>query len=259
LALVTFTGSPAVGWSLRRQLADGVRVILELGGNAGMIVHDDANLTAAAQAACRGGYANAGQTCISVQRVYVQEHVYDKFLELFVTKVKSLKLGNPLHEDVDVGPLIDVAASHKTMQWIEEAVAGGAKIVAGGKLFDKNIIEPTILVDTKPNMSVVCQEVFAPIVTVMKYSTIDDAIDAINDPRWGLQAGVFTSNLEVAFKAAQKIDVGGVMINDCPTFRADHIPYGGRRESGIGLEGVRYALMEMTQPKFICVNLPRLD
>ena len=259
LAMLTFTGSPEIGWGLRQQIAPGVRVILELGGNAGVIVHGDANLETAARAACRGGYANAGQTCISVQRVYVQENAYDKFVELFVGMVKGLKTGDPLDDTTDVGPLIDKGASEKTIEWINEAVKQGAKVLSGGKLLPKNAVEPTVLANTTPEMLVICQEVFGPIVSVMKYKDINEAIDSVNDARYGLQAGIFTQNIEVAFKAARRIDVGGVMINDAPTFRADHMPYGGRRESGVGLEGVKYALQEMTQPKFVCLNLPPLD
>jgi acyl-CoA reductase-like NAD-dependent aldehyde dehydrogenase len=258
VAMVTFTGSPEVGWRMRQQVAPGIRMILELGGNAGIVVHDDADIELAARAACRGGYSNAGQTCISVQRIYVQEKAYDKFVETFVNLVKNLKTGDPLDDATDVGPLIDTGAADKTVEWIKEAIAGGAKIVAGGNRKPNNVVEPTVLVDTKAQMKVVCQEVFGPIVAVMKYKDIDEAIHAMNDSRYGLQAGVFTRNLEIAFKAARLIDVGGVMINDAPTFRADHMPYGGRKESGLGLEGVRYALQEMTQPKFICLNLPPL-
>ncbi len=259
IAMLTFTGSPEVGWRLRKEVSPGVRMILELGGNAGVIVHDDADLEAAARAACRGGYANAGQTCISVQRVYVQEKVYDEFLGIFVDMVKALKTGDPLDDSTDVGPLIDDGAAAKTVEWIDAAVAGGARLVTGGKRSDRNVVEPAVLVDTRPDMLLVCQEVFGPVVSVMKYATIDDAIEKINDPHYGLQAGVFTKNIEIAFKAARRIEVGGVMVNDAPTFRADHMPYGGRKQSGLGLEGVRYALAEMTQPKFVCLNLPKLD
>jgi acyl-CoA reductase-like NAD-dependent aldehyde dehydrogenase len=255
LACLTFTGSPDVGWRLRGEVHPGTRVILELGGNAGIVVHDDADLEAAAQAACRGGYAHAGQVCISVQRVYVQEKVYDKFLKLFVEKVRALKVGNPVDENTDVGPLIDRGSVTQTVDWIDKAVKEGAKVVAGGNRLDNNCVEPTILVDTRPGMLVVSKEVFGPVVSVMKYGTIDDAIKAMNDGRYGLQAGVFTQDINVAFKAARAIDVGGVMVNDAPMFRADHMPYGGRKESGLGLEGVKYALQEMTQPKFICLNL----
>lgn len=255
LACVTFTGSPEVGWRLRGEVAPGTRVILELGGNAGIVVHNDADLEAAAQAACRGGYAHAGQVCISVQRVYVQEKVYDQFLKLFTEKVKALKVGNPLDEQTDVGPLIDEGSVKQTVDWVQTAVKDGAKLVSGGKELNNNCLEPVILTDTKPTMKVVCQEVFGPVVSVMKYDTIDNAIKAMNSGRFGLQAGVFTQDINVAFKAARGIDVGGVMVNDAPMFRADHMPYGGRKESGLGLEGVKYALQEMTQPKFICLNL----
>lgn len=255
LACLTFTGSPEIGWKMRGDVHPGTRVILELGGNAGIVVHDDADLDLAAQAACRGGYAHAGQICISVQRVYVQEKVYDQFIKLFTEKVKALKVGDPLEEGTDVGPLIDKGSVEKTLEWVETAVKGGAKVVSGGKELNNNLVEPVVLVDTKPDMLVVCQEVFGPIVSVMKYDTIDNAIEAMNDSRYGLQAGVFTKDIDVAFKAARSIDVGGVMVNDAPTFRADHMPYGGRKESGLGLEGVKFALQEMTQPKFICLNL----
>jgi acyl-CoA reductase-like NAD-dependent aldehyde dehydrogenase len=258
IAMLTFTGSQEVGWDLRKQIAPGTRIILELGGNAGLVVHNDADLDAAARAAARGGYVNAGQTCISVQRVYVQETKYDEFVKLFVDHVKKLKVGDPLEEATDVGPMIDSGAVEKTLSWIKEAAAGGAKILAGGNKQANNVLEPTVLVDTKPELSVVCQEVFGPVVAVMKYSDIDEAIALMNDSRYGLQAGVFTGSLEIAFKAARSIDAGGVMVNDGPTFRADHMPYGGRKESGVGLEGVRYAISEMTQPKFICLNLPPL-
>ncbi|MBX9671010.1 MAG: aldehyde dehydrogenase family protein [Candidatus Obscuribacterales bacterium] len=255
IACITFTGSPEVGWKMRGEVHPGTRVILELGGNAGIVVHHDADLEAAAQAACRGGYAHAGQVCISVQRVYVQEKVYDQFLKLFTEKVKALKVGNPLDEQTDVGPLIDEGSVKQTVEWVEKAVKDGAKVMLGGKTLANNCLEPVILADTKPDMLVVCKEVFGPVVSVMKYDTIDNAIKEMNDGRFGLQAGVFTQDINVAFKAARSIDVGGVMVNDAPMFRADHMPYGGRKESGLGLEGVKYALQEMTQPKFICLNL----
>lgn len=258
IAMLTFTGSQDVGWNLRHQIAPGTRIILELGGNAGLVVHGDADLDAACRAACRGGYVNAGQTCISVQRIYVQENIYDRFIDKFVGLVKNLKIGDPLDESTDVGPMIDTGSVDKTAEWIEDAVKGGAKLLCGGKKHKNNVLEPTVLSETKPELSVVCQEVFGPVVAVMKYKNIDEAITMMNDSRYGLQAGVFTSNLEIAFKAARLIDAGGVMVNDAPTFRADHMPYGGRKESGVGLEGVKYAIAEMTQPKFICLNLPSI-
>ncbi|MBY0357379.1 MAG: aldehyde dehydrogenase family protein [Candidatus Obscuribacterales bacterium] len=258
IAMLTFTGSQDVGWRLRHQIAPGTRIILELGGNAGLVVHGDADLEAASRAACRGGYVNAGQTCISVQRVYVQDKVYDQFVDKFVGLVKNLKLGNPIEETTDIGPMIDSGSVDKTLEWIEGAVKSGAKLLAGGKKQANNLLEPTVLTETKADLPVVCQEVFGPVVAIMKYKDMDEAIALMNDSRYGLQAGVFTQNLELAFKAARQIDAGGVMVNDAPTFRADHMPYGGRKESGVGLEGVKYAIAEMTQPKFICLNLPPL-
>jgi len=255
LACLTFTGSPDIGWQLRQSVHPGTRVILELGGNAGIVVHKDASLDKAVQAACRGGYAHAGQVCISVQRVYVHEDIYDEFVKRFTARVKELKVGDPLDESTDVGPMIDAGAVEKTRQWVDKAVDGGARALTGGPARSNNLLDPVVLVDTRADMEVVACEVFGPVVSVMKYDTIDNAIEAMNDTRYGLQAGVFTSDINVAFKAARNIDVGGVMVNDAPTFRADHMPYGGRKESGLGLEGVRFALMEMTQPKFICLNL----
>lgn len=259
IAMLTFTGSAQVGWDLRKQIAPGTRIVLELGGNAGVIVHDDADIDAAVKGIARGGYSNAGQSCISVQRVYVQEKVYDKFLKDFTAAVKALKVGDPLDDATDVGPVIDEPSAVKTVEWVKQAEQSGAKVQTGGKIINKNLMEPTVISDTKSDMNVVCQEIFGPVVTVMKYTTIDQAIAAVNDSRYGLQSAVFTKNLEIAFKAARQIDAGGVIINDPSTFRADHMPYGGRKESGIGLEGVRYAIHELTQPKFICINLPPLQ
>lgn len=259
LAMLTFTGSQDVGWNMRREIAPGTRIILELGGNGGLVVHSDADLQAAAKAAARGGYVNAGQTCISVQRIYVQESCYEEFLKLFVDIVSKMPCGDPLDEKTEVGPMIDSGSVDKTLIWIDEAQKGGAKVLTGGKKRTNNILEPTVLVDTKKEMKLVCHEVFGPVVAVMKYKEIDEAIELMNDSRYGLQAGVFSRNIEVAFKAARLIDAGGVMVNDAPTFRADHMPYGGRKESGVGLEGVKYAIQEMTQPKFICLNLPPLS
>lgn len=255
IAVLTFTGSQEVGWRLRGEVWPGVRVILELGGNAGIVVHSDADLVAAAKAACRGGYAHAGQICISVQRVYVQSGVYDKFMQLFKDLVSDLKVGDPMDDGTDVGPLIDKSSVDKTVDMVSQAVKAGATLVAGGASRGNNIVEPAILADTTAKMDVVCEEVFGPVVSVMKYDTIDDALAKMNDSKYGLQAAVFTANMDVAFKLARGIDAGGVIVNDSPTFRADHMPYGGRKESGLGLEGVRYALTEMTQPKFICLNL----
>jgi acyl-CoA reductase-like NAD-dependent aldehyde dehydrogenase len=255
VALVSFTGSPEVGWKMRGEVHAGTRISLELGGNAALIVHEDADLEAAAAASCRGGYGHAGQTCISVQRVYVQKNIYDKFVKIYKDKVGALKVGDPLDDATDMGPMIDASAVKKTEEMVADAVKSGARVICGGEAAQANLLKPVILENATHQMTVVCQEVFGPVTALMKYDTIDDAINAVNDSDFGLQAGVFTKNMDVAFKAARGIDVGGVIVNDAPTYRADHMPYGGRKESGAGLEGVKYAIHEMTQPKFICLNL----
>lgn len=255
LAMLTFTGSTEVGWNFRKEVQPGVKLVLELGGNAAVIVDHDADLKAAASAVCRGGFGHAGQTCISVQRVYVQNSVYDKFMQILPDLVKSLKIGNPLDDQTDVGPLIDERAAKKVSEWLQEAISSGAKLIVGGKVHPNNLIEPAILTNTKPDMSVVCKEVFGPVICVIKYDSIDEAIAAVNETRYGLQSSIFTTNIETAFKAARLINTGAVHINDA-SFRLDHMPAGGRKESGMGLEGVRYAIEEMTQPKLITLNLP---
>ncbi|HEY9759337.1 MAG TPA: aldehyde dehydrogenase family protein [Oculatellaceae cyanobacterium] len=257
VALISFTGSPEVGWRLRKEIHEGTRIALELGGNAALVVHDDADLELAAKAACRGGYAHSGQTCISVQRIYVQAKVYDEFLKIYKPMVVALKVGDPLDENTDMGPMIDADAVENTRQMVDQALGSGASLACGGKYNPKNCVDPIVLTGTTHDMTVVHKEVFGPVTAVMKYDTIDDAVKAVNDSRYGIQAGIFTKNLEVAFYAGRNMDVGGVIVNDAPTFRADHMPYGGRKESGAGLEGVKYAIHEMTQPKFICLNLPR--
>lgn len=257
VALISFTGSPEVGWRLRKEIHAGTRIALELGGNAALVVHDDADLELAAKAACRGGYGHSGQTCISVQRIFVQEKVYEQFLQIYTPMVAALKVGDPLDESTDMGPMIDKDAVENTRQMVDEAIASGAQMVHGGKFEAKNCVAPILLTGTTNDMTVVYKEVFGPVTAVMKYDTIDDAVSAVNDSRYGIQAGIFTKSLETAFFASRNMDVGGVIVNDAPTFRADHMPYGGRKESGAGLEGVKYAIHEMTQPKFICFNLPR--
>jgi acyl-CoA reductase-like NAD-dependent aldehyde dehydrogenase len=256
VALLSFTGSPEVGWRLRTEIHAGTRIALELGGNAALVIHDDADLELAARAACRGGYGHSGQTCISVQRIYVQAKVYEQFLKIYKPMVAALKVGDPLDEATDMGPMIDTDAVENTRQMVNEALSGGAQMVHGGTYEAKNCVAPIILTGTTHDMTVVYKEVFGPVTAVMKYDTIDDAINAVNDSRYGIQAGIFTKDLETAFFAGRNMDVGGVIVNDAPTFRADHMPYGGRKESGAGLEGVKYAIHEMTQPKFICFNLP---
>ena len=251
--MISFTGSAAVGWMLKGK-AGKKRVVLELGGNAGVIVESDADLDHAADRCAVGGYAYSGQTCISVQRIYAHESVYQAFLEKLVQRVGSLKAGNPAEDSTIVGPLIDEGAAKRVEAWINEAAAAGAKVRVGGKR-QGSVIEATVLTDVTPEMKVSCQEVFGPVVTVTPYVKFDDALAGINDSPYGLQAGVFTRDIKKAFQSYRDLDVGTVLINEIPTFRADHMPYGGVKDSGLGREGLRYAIDEMTEIKLLVLNL----
>ena len=252
IRLLTFTGSPAVGWSLKSR-AGRKRVTLELGGNAGVIVHKDADVAYAAERVVWGGFSYAGQSCISVQRVYVHEDVYQSFVEAFLARVRGLKVGDPLDEATDVGPVIDPGAAERVELWVEEARKGGATVLEGGSRTD-NIWQPTVLAEIKPEMLVSCQEVFAPLVVLYRYADIRQAIAAVEESDFGLQAGLFTNDLNVVKQAFDDIDVGGLMINDVSTFRIDHMPYGGVKHSGFGREGLRYAIEEMTELKLLTFN-----
>ncbi|MBI3962604.1 MAG: aldehyde dehydrogenase family protein [Deinococcus sp.] len=255
IKMLTFTGSAEVGWGLKAR-AGKKRVTLELGGNAATIVHHDADLERSAERCTFGGFSFAGQSCISVQRIYVHERVFNFFMEKFVPKVQALRLGDPLEEATDLGPLIDREAAEKAKAWIDEAVAGGAKVATGGKLRGA-MLEPTVLVDVKPDMKVSCQEAFAPLVTVVPYKEVDEVLALVNDSAYGLQAGLFTYDLQFIWKAYEEIEVGGLMINDVSTYRIDHMPYGGVKDSGLGREGLRYAIEEMTELKLLGLD-PRL-
>jgi len=250
--LFTFTGSCDVGWRLK-SIAGKKRVTLELGGNAAAIVDEDAPLEVAAEKCVRGSFANAGQICISIQRIFVHNSVYEPFIQMLVTKTKGLVLGNPLEERTDVGPLIDGSAVEKTEAWVKEALASGARALTGAARRG-SIYEPTILVDVRPDLKVSCCEVFAPVVVVDRFSNIVEAIAKANDSTFGLQAGVFTHNLDAAMKAFELLEVGGVVLNDVPTYRVDHMPYGGVKDSGLGREGLKYAIEEMTELKLLAVN-----
>jgi acyl-CoA reductase-like NAD-dependent aldehyde dehydrogenase len=251
--LLSFTGSAAVGWELKKR-AGKKRVVLELGGNAGVIVHSDADLDYAAERCVTGGFSYAGQSCISVQRIYVHRPVFDKFIELLVAGVRKLRVGEPLDESMDVGPLIRERDAIRAEQWINEAVAGGARVQCGGTRRG-SYLEPTVLTDTTAQMKVICEEVFAPVVTVEPYERFEDAVARINDSPYGLQAGVFTRDMKLLFGAYEELQVGGVIAGDVPTFRIDHMPYGGTKDSGIGREGLRYAIEEMTEPKLLAMNI----
>jgi len=251
--VVSFTGSAAVGWMLKAK-SGKKRVLLELGGNAGVIVEPDADVALAAQRCAVGGYAYSGQTCISVQRVFVHESVYDRFVEQFVARVKALAAGDPADEATVIGPLIDEAAAKRVEQWIQEAVVQGARVLAGGKR-SGSVVEATVLADVTPAMKVSCREVFGPVVTVSRYKDFSVALALLNDSDYGLQAGVFTQDVDRIFRAYRELEVGAVLANEIPTFRAEHMPYGGVKDSGLGREGVRYAIEEMTELKLLILNL----
>jgi acyl-CoA reductase-like NAD-dependent aldehyde dehydrogenase len=221
-----------------------------LGGNAGCIVHEDADLERAATRCAVGGFSYAGQSCISVQRIFVHENAYEKFVSALVSKVEKLKLGDPADEATDVGPLIRQSDVERVQLWVDAAVSEGAKVLTGGHA-RKSMFEPTVLTGTKVTQKVNCMEVFAPVVTVEKYRTFDEALRRVNDSPFGLQAGVFTDSSKLIFEAFARLDVGGVMINDVPTVRIDHMPYGGVKDSGLGREGVKYAMEEMMERKLL--------
>jgi acyl-CoA reductase-like NAD-dependent aldehyde dehydrogenase len=252
IRMLSFTGSPAVGWSLKSQ-AGRKRVTLELGGNGAVIVHRDADVAYAAERIAWGGFVQAGQSCIAVQRVYVHSDVYEPFTEEFLARVRDLQVGDPLDEETDVGPLIDDGAAERVTAWVEEAVEGGAEMLAGGG-HEERVWEPTVLTALSDDMRVACQEVFAPVVGVWKYSDVREAIRAVGLGDYGLQAGVFTNDLELVEAVFADVEVGGIMVNEVPTFRVDHMPYGGVKQSGMGREGLRYAIEEMTELKLLAVN-----
>ncbi|MGH2697945.1 MAG: aldehyde dehydrogenase family protein [Actinomycetota bacterium] len=251
-AKISFTGSSEVGWNLRSE-APKKAITLELGGNAGVIVHSDADLERAAQRVAFGGYYQAGQSCISVQRVLVHSEVVDRFNELLVAEVNKLKTGDPLDPETDVGPVIDHDSLERISQWVDEAVQAGAEILTGGKREDPFYV-PTVLTNTDANMKVRCEEIFGPVVTVNTYDDFEVAVSEVNNSRYGLQAGVFTSDVNRLMAAWRDIRVGGLIANDVASFRADQMPYGGSKDSGAGREGLRYAMEEMTEPRIMVLS-----
>jgi len=252
LAMLTFTGSPAVGWALRAR-AGRKRVTLELGGNAPVIVHADADASYAAERIAWGATVQSGQSCISVQRVYVHGSLWDSFVPDLVARIDALRTGDPLDPDTDVGPLIDTAAADRVEAWVQEAVDAGARILTGGARQGR-VYEPTVLADVKEDMRVSCQEVFAPVVGVVRYDDVTSAIRAAGTSEFGLQAGLFTNDLRVIDEAFDELETGGLVVNDVSTFRVDHMPYGGVKSSGSGREGLRYAIEEMTELKLLTLN-----
>jgi acyl-CoA reductase-like NAD-dependent aldehyde dehydrogenase len=247
--VLTFTGSGAVGWKLRER-APRKKVLLELGNATPVIVEPDAELDVVAGKMAANAFSFAGQSCISVQRIYVHDDAYDSFLDRFVPRVEALKVGDPADEETDVGPVIDEDARERILAWIAEARDAGARIVTGGDL-DDGLIRPTVIADAAPELKVSCEEVFGPVCTVNRYETLGEAIALANGTRYGLQAGIFTARLDAALRAARELEFGGVTVNEAPTFRADQMPYGGVKDSGNTREGPAYAVRELTEERVV--------
>jgi acyl-CoA reductase-like NAD-dependent aldehyde dehydrogenase len=254
IAMISFTGSGPVGWGIRER-APRKHVALELGNSTPVIVTEDADLVRAAARIAASGFTHAGQSCISVQRVYVHESVHDAFLTHLVTAVGGLVVGDPADEATEVGPVITPTAHQRVREWIAEAVAAGATIATGGSAHD-GLIEPTVLDGITPSMKVTCDEVFGPVVGVAAYHTIDGAIALCNGTGYGLQAGIFTARVDAAIAWAARLEFAGVVINDTPTFRADQQPYGGIKGSGNTREGPHYAVRSMCEPRLVILELP---
>ncbi len=253
IKMVSFTGSPDVGWRLKEQCGKK-KITLELGGNAGVIVHDDADLKSAVPKIAVGGFSYAGQSCISVQRILVQESIYEEFKKQFVAHVREhIQTGDPRDKKTVIGPMIDSGALERIAGWVEAARKSGAKILCGGNVTGR-CLDATVIEKPARDLDVCAKEAFAPVVTLHSYKTFEDALHAVNDSDFGLQAGVFTRDIGRAMKAFEELEVGGVLINNVPTFRVDNMPYGGLKESGFGREGVRYAMEEMSELKSLLLN-----
>jgi len=256
IKMLSFTGSADVGWALK-QIARKQRVVLELGGNSGSFVDQSADLTWAAKQLTMGGFAHAGQSCIAVQRIYVHKNVYEQFLEKMIENAASTKAGNPLNSDVITGPVITSESADRIITWIREAVASGAKVACGGKRlrFGRGqVIQPTILTEVKDSMLVCCKELFGPVVTIVPVENCEEAIRRINRSEYGLQAAVFSHDLPTIQSAVEKLEAGGVVINDFPTYRVDHMPFGGTKNSGLGREGILSAMLEMSDEKMVITH-----
>ncbi|WGV62155.1 aldehyde dehydrogenase family protein [Brevibacillus brevis] len=249
---VTFTGSPSVGLDIRNR-AGMKRVTLELGSNSAVIVDRDVQLNEVIPRCVFGAFAYSGQVCISVQRIYVVKEIYQDFVQRFVEQTRALRGGNSLSEDADYSAMINPRETERAMEWIHEALLQGARLECGGQIVDR-MLQPTVLTGVPANAKVSCQEVLGPVVLINPVESIRHGITLVNDSRFGLQAGVYTNNLSLALEAAEELRVGGVMVNDIPTFRVDHMPYGGVKESGLGREGVKYAIEEMTELKLVAIK-----
>lgn len=253
VAMVSFTGSTRTGWHLRA-LEPRKRMTLELGGNAGVIVHEDADLEVAAAACATGAFNYAGQSCTSVQRIVVHERVAAEFTELLVRRAKALRIGDPANRDTDIGPMISQQAAERAEAIIREAAQSGARLLMGGERHGRATISPAVLTGVTDDMPAVCEEAFAPIVVIQSYEDFATALERVDQSRYGLQAGVFTRDIERIFRAFSALHVGGLMANEVAAFRVDHMPYGGVKDSGAGKEGLRYAINEMTEPRFLVLS-----
>ncbi|MGM0612335.1 MAG: aldehyde dehydrogenase family protein [Bacteroidota bacterium] len=253
LKLLTFTGSPEVGWKMK-QNAGKKKVVLELGGNAGVIITKDADIDLAVKKCLVGAFAYSGQVCIHAQRIYVEKDIFEEFTRKFTAETEKLKLGSPLESSTDVSAMIDENNAERVKSWIDEAKEQGAQVLTGGTR-ENTMVKPTILTKTTNMMKVCALEIFGPVVAVEPFDHFDEALNMINDSRYGLQAGVFTDSIDRMNRAWRKLEVGGVIINDVPTFRVDHMPYGGVKESGLGREGVKYSIMDMLEPRLLVKNL----
>jgi acyl-CoA reductase-like NAD-dependent aldehyde dehydrogenase len=250
--MITFTGSPEVGLGIRNK-AGFKKVALELGSNAGLIIDEGTDLEEIIPKCVTGAFSNQGQVCISLQRIYIHENLLGTFTEKFKEATEKLVLGDPLDVTTDLSALISRKDLERAKVWIDEAVEEGGKVVTGGKIIN-NILLPTVIVDVKSHSKVSCQEVFAPIVTINSLKNVDEGIRYINDSKYGLQAGIFTKDINTALNASKRLEVGGVMINDIPTYRVDQMPYGGVKESGNAREGLKYTIEEMTEMKLVVWN-----
>lgn len=252
VAKVTFTGSPPVGRRIT-QLAGIKKITLELGNTSPVIIAPDADLAYVSKRCAIGAYYNSGQVCLSVQRIYTQRPVYESFTEAFVRASEAMVVGDPLDERVDVGPMIDVREAERIEGWVREAQAGGAQVQTGGRR-ERAVYWPTVLTDVRPEMKVVAQEAFAPVASVIACDDFEEALRQADDTEFGLQVGVFTRDVNRVFQAMRRLNFGGIIINDTPAFRADHMPYGGNRQSGLGREGVRFAMEDMTNIQMVAIR-----
>jgi acyl-CoA reductase-like NAD-dependent aldehyde dehydrogenase len=252
--LLSFTGSPSVGWKMKGD-AGKKKVVLELGGNAGAIVDETADLDWAVKRLVYGSFAYAGQVCISVQRIYIVRAIFEEFERRFVEAVRHVKVGDPLDPATDLGPMVEEKAVQRTQQWVQEALAGGARALTGGEP-NGRWYPPTILVDVARDAMICSEEAFAPVVNLFAVDSFADALREINDSRFGLQCGVFTGSLENALGAHDELEVGGIIVNDVPTWRTDAMPYGGVKDSGLGREGLRWSIEAMTEPRLLAFAPP---